>query len=89
MPTHNQSSNVKHKRADSAIDAIPLDVSAADSTFGGITRALLVGVAGDIEVTTLGGRKVTLTAVPVGILPLCVSIVHTANTTATDITALF
>ena len=87
--SQNQSPNVKHKREDSAIDALPLDVSASDSNFGGIARALVIGTAGNLEVTTLVGNKVVLASVPAGVLPLCVKTVHNANTTAENITALF
>lgn len=52
------------------------------------TRALYVGGAGDIEVTTVGGDTVTLTAAS-GFLPLCVSRVHAAGTSATGIVALW
>ena len=84
-----QSANVKHKQEDSSIDALPLDVSSADSTFGSVARALLIGGAGNLAVTTLMGHKVTLLNVPAGVLPLCVKTVHTSGTTATSITALF
>lgn len=52
------------------------------------SRALYVGGAGDIEVTTVGGDTVTLTAAS-GFLPLCVARVHAAGTSATDIVALW
>lgn len=76
-------------RNQTAGDAIPLDVSASDSDFPGTAWALVIGTAGDVEVTTLAGRKVVLPNVPAGVLPLEVKTVHTANTTATDISALF
>lgn len=84
-----QSANVKHKQEDSSIDALPLDVDSLDSTFGSVARALLIGGAGNLTVTTLMGHKVTLLNVPAGVLPLCVKTVHTAGTSATSITALF
>jgi len=52
------------------------------------SRALYVGGAGDVEVTTVGGDTVTLAAAS-GFLPLCVARVHAAGTTATDIVALW
>jgi len=52
------------------------------------SRALYVGGAGDIEVTTVGGDTVTLAAAS-GFLPLCVARVHAAGTTATNIVALW
>ena len=84
-----QAANVRSRYDESAIDAKPLDVSLADSTFKGVARGLMIGVSGDVEVTTLKGRKVTLVGIPAGLLPLCVKTVHTANTTASNITALF
>jgi hypothetical protein len=74
--------------ADPAVDATPVTPSGDTPLTGGICRALLVAVAGDLEVTTKSGNKVVLT-VPAGLVPLQVSIVHAGNTTATGITALY
>lgn len=52
------------------------------------SRALYVGGAGDIQITTVGGDTVTLTGVS-GFLPLCVARVHAAGTSATGIVALW
>ncbi len=52
------------------------------------TRALYVGGAGDVRVTTVGGDTVTLTAAS-GFLPLCVARVHAIGTSATAIVALW
>lgn len=73
----------------SGIDALPLDVSAFDADLPQPCRALVIGVAGDLEVTTLMNNKMILPNVPAGVLPLCCKAVHTANTAATNISALF
>ena len=52
------------------------------------SRALYVGGAGDLEVTTVGGDTVTLTAAS-GLLPICVSRVRASGTSATGIVALW
>lgn len=74
---------------DSAIDALPVDVSSSDVVLTEPSRALIIGTSGDLEVTTHRGNKVVLLNVPSGVLPLCVTTVWTANTTASDISALF
>lgn len=52
-------------------------------------KALYVGGAGNIAVTTVGGDDVTFTAVPAGsILPVRVKIVKSTGTSATSIVAL-
>jgi len=52
--------------------------------------ALYVGTGGDVEVITLGGSTVTLKSVPTGtFVPMQVTRVKAANTTATDIIAIF
>ena len=54
-----------------------------------VTRALYVGVGGDIKVTMADGQVVTFVGVPTGIiLPIQVSKVM-LTTTATDILALY
>lgn len=52
------------------------------------TRALYVGVAGDVRVTTVGGDTVTLVGAS-GVLPVCVARVYAAGTTAASIVALW
>lgn len=53
-------------------------------------RALFVGGAGNLRVTTVRGTDLVLTGVPAGaILPLAVSRVWATNTTATNIAVLF
>jgi hypothetical protein len=50
-------------------------------------KALYVGGAGNVTVTTLGGNSVTFTAVPAGtVLPISCS--HVTAATATNIVAL-
>ncbi len=52
------------------------------------SRALYVGTAGDIRVTTVGGDTVTLVGAT-GFLPLCVARVHATGTSAAAILALW
>lgn len=55
-----------------------------------VTRALYVGVSGDIVVHMKGqNSSVTFTAVPVGVLPIRVDRVIAIGTTATNIVALW
>lgn len=81
-------SNVKSKFKDSGIDAVPWDHT-ADSTFSQVARALVVGTAGNLKVTTLQGNTVTLLGVPAGVLPLCVTKVFTSGTTARSVSVIF
>ncbi|QDL91286.1 hypothetical protein FDP22_05500 [Paroceanicella profunda] len=53
------------------------------------SRALYIGVTGDIKVTTLGGTVVTFRNHPVGYLPARVSRVHATGTTAAEIIAVW
>ena len=54
------------------------------------SRALYVGGAGNVRVTTAGGDTVTFTGVPAGaILPVRVRRVFSTSTTATTILALW
>ena len=52
-----------------------------------VSRALYIGVTGDLVVTMQDGTTLTFKAVPVGLLPIRVKIVKAA-TTATNILAL-
>lgn len=57
---------------------------------GGVTRALYVGVAGDLTVVMAdGGTAVLFKAAPVGILRIRVQIVKSTGTAATNIVALY
>ena len=53
-----------------------------------VSRAIYVGVAGDLTVIMAGGDTVLFKAAPVGILPIRVSRVKATGTAATNITAL-
>lgn len=50
-----------------------------------LTRALYVGVAGDVKVTLAGGAVATFAAMTAGWHPLRVARVHATGTTATHI----
>ena len=65
-------------------EVAPDDASDLDN----ITRALWVGVSGDIKVTLKGGSTVTL-ANAFGLLPLRVTRVWDTDTAATNIVALW
>lgn len=52
------------------------------------SRALYIGVAGDVTVTTAGGDTVTFANVA-GILPMRIARVHQTGTTATGIVAIW
>jgi hypothetical protein len=80
--------NVKSKFKDSGIDASPWDHT-ADSIFTQVARAVVIGTAGNIKVTTLQGNIVTLVGVPAGVLPLCVTKIFASGTTARDISVIF
>lgn len=69
----------------SAIEVTPND--AADMAIA--SRALYIGQAGDLKITTVGGDVVTFTAVPVGLLPMRVRRVHATGTTAGAIVAIW
>lgn len=54
------------------------------------TRALQVGVAGDITVDfATGGSNVLLKAVPIGVFPFAVTRVYATGTAATNIVRLW
>jgi hypothetical protein len=54
-----------------------------------VSRALLIGTAGALKVTTLGGETLVIAAVPAGILPLRVTRVWSGSTTAAQIVSLW
>ncbi|MEM7685933.1 MAG: hypothetical protein ACFB03_09465 [Paracoccaceae bacterium] len=68
-----------------AISVTPSDSN--DLTF--TSRALYVGVSGDLRVLTAGGSTVTFTNVAEGLLPMRVSRVLSSGTTAADIVAIW
>ena len=86
---YTQSANVKAKFKDSGIDALPVDISSTDQPLAQVARALVIGTAGNLKVTTLQGNTVTLVGVPAGVLPLCVTKVFRTGTTAANISAIF
>ena len=60
-----------------------------DIVSGGFVRALYVGVTGNIAIVAVGqSSPVTLSNVPVGILPIAASRVYATGTTATSIVGL-
>lgn len=64
-------------------------VTKSDATVIPTTRALYIGVTGDVVVTMAHGQTpITFKAVPVGVLPIQVTQVLNA-TAATDILALY
>lgn len=73
----------------SARNAVAVDASTADDVLPTGCRGLYIGTTGDVEVTLVNSGVVVFTAVAVGILPVQATTVHTANTTATDIVALY
>jgi hypothetical protein len=61
-----------------------------DTDLASATKGLWVGGTGDVKVTMFGGEAVTFVAVPAGTyLPICVTRVWDADTTATDLLALW
>ena len=64
-------------------------VTPSDSTVIPTTRALYIGVSGNIVVRMADGGQVTFANVPVGIFPIQVDRVLATSTTATNIVALY
>lgn len=54
-----------------------------------VARALYIGTAGNLKVTTKGGSEITFANVPAGILPVSVSRVWATGTAASGIIALW
>lgn len=72
--------------AQSAAAITPNDSTVLDPP----TRALYVGVGGELTVRMLDGEDVTFASVPAGsVLPICVDKVYDANTDADSIVALY
>jgi hypothetical protein len=84
----NQTANVKHKLEDSALDAIPVNVSVTDAVLDTPARAIIVGTTGNLTITTLLGNKRTIPSIPAGTHSIGCRIVHAAGTTASNITVL-
>ncbi len=53
-----------------------------------MTRAILVGAAGNLAVVKTNGLQITI-PVPVGLLPICVTQVLNTGTTASSLVALY
>lgn len=73
-----------------AYNGAAVNLSSTDATLSPASRALFIGGAGDVKVDFAnGGTGITLSAVPVGILPVAVNKIYKTGTTATNITALW
>ena len=81
----------RHSRGLTSPPEQAMAVVPADGTdLACVTRAVYVGGAGDLRVRMQGGAEVTLAAVPAGaLLPLRVTRVLAAGTSATSIVALW
>ena len=66
-----------------------VSITPSDSTTLTPTRALYIGVAGDVTVLMMNSETVTFKSVAVGILPVQVTKVFATNTTATNMVALW
>lgn len=66
-----------------ALNGGAITVSDDTNDPNGPFRALWVGVAGNVKLTTIGGTAITLTNVPVGILPVGCRYVWSTGTTVT------
>lgn len=64
-------------------------VTPNDSTDLQVTRALYVGVTGNLNVTMADGQTLVFSNVPVGIFPIQVQKVLSTSTTASSIIALY
>lgn len=53
-----------------------------------VSRALLIGNAGNLKVDTLGGETLVM-PVPAGLLPIRVTKIYASNTTANNIVTLW
>ena len=77
----------RSKDVASSYDAIA--VTASDLTVIQTTRALWIGVTGNVAVRTALGRNVTFSNVPVGVLPVQCDMVLSTGTTASSIVAMY
>lgn len=76
-------------RLGSATGIIAVDVSAADQTLTKTSRAIMVGVAGDVAVQMIDGTTGTLPALNPGtVYPIAATKIVKIGTTATGIKAL-
>ena len=85
MATEGRTNSMKPVR-----NAVAVDVSAADQTMEVVTAGVYVGGAGVLEVNMAGvGAAVVFTCPAGALLPIQVTKILTANTTATLIVALY
>jgi hypothetical protein len=80
-----------HLSANSTVTAHGAEVvTPNDTTEIPVTRALYVGVGGNLAVTMADGQVVTFIGVPTGVvIPIQVSKVMATNTAATSLLALY
>lgn len=79
-----------HRTADATVSAYQIvSVTPSDATIIPITRALWIGVTGNVAITDTAGNVVTIPNVPVGVLPVQAQKVMATNTTATSILAFY
>lgn len=75
----------------STLDSPPRHAEAVTPNDGAdlpnFSRAIWVGVAGNVRVTTTGGKTVTYENAPVGYLIVCASRIHATGTTASSMLA--
>ena len=71
-----------------AADAFPIN-PVDDADLSKVARAIYVGGAGDVTLTTIEGSQVTFKALIAGtVLPVSAAQVHLTGTTATNLVAL-
>jgi hypothetical protein len=81
--------NAKNNLSLSAVDAMSIDVTAVDVELDTPARGIIIGVTGNIKITTNTGNVRTLTGLPAGAFPIGCTKVWSSGTTATSITLLF
>lgn len=64
-------------------------ITPSDVTLLPTTRALYIGVAGDVQVEMADGQIVIYESMPVGFAPIQVVRVYATNTAATNMLALY
>lgn len=83
----------KYKNYTAGLTSAPIRAAAVvpnDSTdLPDITRGIVIGGAGDLTVTMLGGDTVTFTLVAGVTHPMRLSRIHSTGTTATNIVAVW
>lgn len=66
-----------------ALDGAAITVHDTTADPLGPFKALWIGAAGNVSLLTVGGTAITLTNVPVGILPVACSRINSTGTTVT------